>query len=82
MPNNKFFVLEMEDIDIRLTDWYRKTLSELARRVVREREAVSLEGVNNYIVINQNEPFVGEIIDVLKSHGIILDKEDPNYGKY
>lgn len=64
-----FFVLKSEDIDKHLTPNYRRVLGFISRRVARRRESAGKTPVNRYIVNNVDEPFIDEIVAVMRKHG-------------
>jgi len=67
-----YFVLKNDDIEQFLTDDMKLRLSRIARRVAREREKIGKSPVNEYLVVNRDEAFIGAMYDIMRSNGIIL----------
>jgi hypothetical protein len=65
---NRYLVVKWDDIAI-LSDKRKEQLDYLLRRVEDYREAAGKTRSNDYIVVNIDEPYIQEIIDVLKRHG-------------
>jgi hypothetical protein len=66
----KYFVLKTSDIESFLTPWYQRTFRAGARRISREREKTGKRPANEYIVINTDEPFAGEVVKILRRFGV------------
>ncbi|MGR0121322.1 hypothetical protein [Bacillus halotolerans] len=65
---SKFIVLKADDIKDHLNWGERAILRTLMERVRAGREAAG-KAVNNYVVINQDEPYINEVTDIMKKHG-------------
>lgn len=61
----KFVVWPLKYVD---TPYYQDVVSEISRDIVEIRESEGKEPYPEYIVINTDEPYIQEIIDVLKKH--------------
>ncbi|WIT26935.1 hypothetical protein [Bacillus phage SPbetaL1] len=65
---SKFIVLKMEDIKDHLNLGEQVSLGALIDKMRRRMQAES-KAVNNYVVINQDEPYIDEVTDIMKKHG-------------
>jgi hypothetical protein len=67
----KYLVLKWKDIDISFgySHDHRSQLNDLIERVEEYREDIGKPATNKYIVINTDEPYIQEIIDIMKKHG-------------
>lgn len=64
----KFIVLKMDDIKDHLTGEDQLFLGLLIDRINVCREAEG-KAVNNYVVINRDEPYINEVTDIMRKHG-------------
>ena len=68
---SKFFVLKNDDIEKALEDlpYIGNYLDDLTYRIreIKEDEGRSVN--NEYIVINTDEPYIDEVIAIMKKHG-------------
>ncbi|MCY9259141.1 hypothetical protein MOF13_08555 [Bacillus spizizenii] len=64
----KFIALKMDDIKDHLTGEDQLFLGLLIDRINVCREAEG-KAVNNYVVINRDEPYINEVTDIMKKHG-------------
>ena len=64
----KFIVFKLEDVE-KLGHYYQRALEEVAYIIERNRRANEQTVDNEYLVINTDEPYRDEIIDVLKRNG-------------
>lgn len=67
MAFNKFLVIKREYIDSPMGREYTEKLSDIARvnRIITTRKTDTPQ----YLVINQDEPYADEIIEILKRNG-------------
>lgn len=65
---DKYTVIENEDVRC-LSYENQSSLEELLQAIKLNRVARMLEPAGNYIVINENEPYAEEVIEILKKHG-------------
>lgn len=65
---NKYLVLKWEDVNI-LSESRRRELENIILRIENWRQVEAKPRFNNYIVINTDEPYIQEIIDVMKKNG-------------
>jgi hypothetical protein len=71
----KFLVLKNDDLNRYLDSELENDLYNIVQTVDAGRSVEGKVDDNFYIVINQDEPYIQEIIDVLKKHGH-WDKEE------
>ena len=68
---SKFFVLKNDDIEKALEDlpYIGNYLDDLTYRIreIKEDEGRSVN--NEYMVINTDEPYIDEVIAIMKKHG-------------
>ncbi|PGQ88374.1 hypothetical protein [Priestia megaterium] len=65
---DKYTVIENEDVRC-LSYENQSCLEELLQTIKLNRVARMLEPAGNYIVVNKDEPYAAEIIEILKRHG-------------
>lgn len=65
---HKFIVLSLKYLD-RLEPHFKDGVTNAANKIARLRIIDGKDPVPEYIVINTDEPYIDEIIDVLKRHG-------------
>ncbi|MED4068549.1 hypothetical protein [Priestia megaterium] len=65
---DKYTVIENEDVRC-LSYENQSCLEELLQTIKLNRVARMLEPAGNYIVVNKNELYAAEIIEILKRHG-------------
>ncbi|MCM3619187.1 hypothetical protein M3936_16480 [Sutcliffiella horikoshii] len=64
----KFTVLKHEDIG--KLSWEQKAnLSEIQEKISRNRISERKRGFPKYLVINTDEPYADEVIEIMKRHG-------------
>ncbi|PAE20521.1 hypothetical protein CHH80_10940 [Bacillus sp. 7504-2] len=64
----KFTVFKNEDIE-KLSKIRRAYLSEAQETIVKNRLAEGKRGLPKYLVINTDEPYADEVIEIMKRHG-------------
>lgn len=64
----KFLVLNLRDME-GMPQRLAEAIDEAALFVSAERASQDKDPCPEYLVINTDEPYIGEIIDVLKRHG-------------
>jgi hypothetical protein len=64
----KFTVIKNNDIEKHLTDFREYMLRKILSDISMGREYEGKKD-NTYIVINTDEPYVEEVIEILKRHG-------------
>ncbi|MEI2356108.1 hypothetical protein [Mesobacillus zeae] len=67
--NRKFIVLKMSEYDLLSTPTERNHLASVGRKIAKRREDEGKKPVNEYLVINTDESYADEVIDILKRHG-------------
>jgi len=67
---DKYFVLKNDDIDQYLSPNYKKVLGLICRRIERQRILAGKTPKNDYLVINKDEIFIGQMYDVMKESGV------------
>lgn len=65
---DKYTVIENEDVKC-LSYENQSCMDELLQTIKLNRVARMLEPTGNYIVVNANEPYAEEVIEILKKHG-------------
>lgn len=65
---NKFIVLKREDVD-KFLDYEDKAYLGYAHDKVETGRALEGKKSNTYIVINTDEPYIEEVIEILKKNG-------------
>jgi len=64
----KYAVAKIEDIDELLNDESRQTMYRLLNNITEKRESAGKKN-NSYIVVNTDEPYAHEIVNILKKNG-------------
>ncbi len=64
----KFAVLKNEDIE-KLPYEQQANLSEIREMIMRNRISEGKIGMPKHLVINTDEPYADEVIEILKRHG-------------
>lgn len=64
----KFSVFKSEDVD-KLTHGEKVALGHIAESIEDNRRTEGKNPRNTYLVINTDEPYADEVIDILKRHG-------------
>ena len=67
--NIKYTVVKNDDVANYLDENQVETLSRLLTKVMAERMFAGKLPENIYLVINTDEPYADQIIDIMKSHG-------------
>jgi hypothetical protein len=52
-----------------LKEKFEETLGEVLERIEIGRESEGKKPYNNYVVINLDEPYIGEVIEIMKRNG-------------
>lgn len=65
---NKFTVLKNNEIQ-RYLDVFRQQELENIKKVININRAASGKAENTYLVINTDEPYADEVIEIMKRHG-------------
>lgn len=66
---NKFIVIKVEDVQDYLTEAGKEHLRELLNYIVAMRKQEGKNPNNKYLVVNVDEPYAPEIVELLKSNG-------------
>lgn len=66
---SKFIVIKSEDANRYLTEFEKGTLAHLCTRLEQGRRNESKKTDNRYLVINTDEPYAEEIVQILKRNG-------------
>ena len=66
---NKFIVLKVEDVYKHLDFNQRRSLDGSCRSIAYHREKSGKKPDNTYLVINTDEPYAPEIVEILKRNG-------------
>lgn len=66
----KFTVIKNEDLDLLTFKMNAKSeLNAITKRIEEKRRELGKKTINSYLVINTDEPYVEEIIEILKRNG-------------
>lgn len=65
----KYTVVKNEDIGQALTERGQDNFQELLDIIMMYRKQELEKGENTYLVINTDEPYADQIIDIMKSYG-------------
>lgn len=65
----KFLVLKNEDLDKYLDCDYEHHLYSIVQTIEAGRMVDGKTEDNHYLVINQDEPYAAEVIEIMKKHG-------------
>ncbi|MCY9166761.1 hypothetical protein [Bacillus atrophaeus] len=65
---SEFIVLKADDIKDHLSWDEQDLLGALIDKMKVCREAEE-KALNNYVVINQDEPYINEVTDIMRKHG-------------
>lgn len=66
---DKFLVLKNEDIRVHLSAKEKDILGNLIEKVCDGRHKEGKSWSNQYLVINTDEPYAEEIVEILKKNG-------------
>ncbi len=66
---NKFIVIKREDVTTYLDRVERDILSRTLKKIASGRRRKGKNDDNEYLVINTDEPYAPEIIEILKQNG-------------
>lgn len=69
LPYYKFLVLKWDDIYLYLTGEEYKQLDKLMGKIEEAREAEGKERCNDYLVINTDESYALDIVEIMKANG-------------
>ena len=72
MGEQRYLVIKNDDIQDLLTPNYRKILGYIVRRIANKRQQLDKPPVNNYLVVNTDEAFIGQMYDVMAANGITI----------
>ncbi|BDH62330.1 hypothetical protein MTP04_24600 [Lysinibacillus sp. PLM2] len=67
--NGKFLVVKNADLDRYLDSHQEDNLFDIVQTVEAGRISDGKVEDNQYLVINQDEPYVNEVIEIMKRHG-------------
>lgn len=65
----KYLVVKHEDIQKWVPMWYQERVLDVILDTVKDGREIDGKKENSYIVINMDEPYIQEIIDVMRRHG-------------
>lgn len=65
----KYVVLKKDDILLYCTAAEEQGLRQATTSIMKGREAEGKPAENRYLVINTDEPYADEVIEILKKHG-------------
>ncbi|WP_018306316.1 hypothetical protein [Desulfitobacterium hafniense] len=65
----KFLVLKVDDIKGYATKSQKRELTGLMNRIEWMRKSAGKSVGNKYLVINTDEPYAPEVVDIMKRHG-------------
>ena len=67
-PQKKFLVVKDEDINKHLNNHDKKELTRLMDKIEKGRRMEGKSANNFYLVINQDEPYADEVIEIMKNN--------------
>lgn len=67
--DKKFLVLKNDDIDQFIHPMRMGEFNRLLSGIDMNRRALGKAGQNDYLVINLDEPYAAEVIEIMKRHG-------------
>ncbi len=65
-PKKKFLVVKSEDIEKHLNNFDRKELGRIMAKIEKGRSMEGKNDSNFYLVINQDEVYSKEVIEIMK----------------
>lgn len=74
----KFTAIKNEDVEKYLDTRDKSELSRILWKIEQSRYEEGKETTNTYLMINTDEPYISEIIDILKANGHWGTTDDPN----
>lgn len=74
----KFTVVKNEDVEKHLDDRDKSELSRILWKIEQGRHEEGKEAKNAYLIINVDEPYTSEIIEIMKANKHWGSTEDPN----
>jgi hypothetical protein len=69
IPEERYVVWKLRELLEVCTAAELQQLDVITDRIIRKREAEGKSTVNQYIVVNSDEPYAGEVRDILKKNG-------------
>ena len=66
---NKFTVIKNEDIELYCDGYDKAALQNICNSIAMGRLSDERTNLNTYLVINTDEPYAPEIVDILKRNG-------------
>jgi len=67
IKHNKFLVIKIDDCDNYLTAYEQNELALICDTIRRERLKLD-KPMNSYIIVNQDEPYAGDVWELIKNH--------------
>jgi hypothetical protein len=67
---SKFIVLKREECDKYLSYDERVTLYQLILRITKARHFEGKIPMNDYLVVNTDEPYAEDVAEIMRKHGI------------
>lgn len=74
----RFTVIKNEDVEKHLNDRDKSELSRILWKIEQGRYEEGKEAANKYVVVNVDEPYVSEIINIMKANRHWGPANDPN----
>lgn len=74
----KFSVIKNEDVEKHLDDRDKSELSRILWKIEQGRYEEGKEAANTYLVVNVDEQYASEIINIMKDHGHWGVIDDPD----
>lgn len=78
----KFTVIKNEDAEKYLDESEKVELSRLLNKVRSGRVSEGKVALNTYLVVNTDEAYAGEVVNILKDHGHWDLAPDPNQAEF
>lgn len=67
--SDKYIVIKANDAERYLDEIDLFILDKILKKIADSRILNNKCRINNYLVINQDEPYAGEVIDIMRKHG-------------
>jgi hypothetical protein len=67
--SDKYIVIKANDAERYLYEIDLFILDKILKKIADSRILNNKCRINNYLVINQDEPYAGEVIDIMRKHG-------------
>jgi hypothetical protein len=66
---DKYMVIKYEDAQVHLSVEEKSLLAKMFTKVAEGRKYQGKKLTNTYVVVNTDEPYIADVVDVLKRNG-------------